>query len=294
MRAGHFAWVLLLAISGSSASAQPGGEPAELPPEGYSAREYVDSGGCVFQRSTVSGTLLWVPRMTADNKPVCNKRPTLGGEADGGTISTRVEAPLVRPTIRATPPGSAVTALQSPLSSGNRSKGLMLVEQEQVGTADTLCLSREATVTRFWISDGRRVTYCGERVADAVSFLNELNLPGLHVSGTDYSPASRALARQIGKYGYRTTWASGPLRRQVPEESGGKAVIWLQVGAFANAQNADRAIDRIRTLNFPVARLKVRGGRLTAVLVGPFNNARAANDVQDALRTSGFPEVLIR
>ena len=50
--------------------------PAELPPEEFEGREYVDSRGCVFLRSTFAGEVTWVPRVGADRQTVCDQTPT--------------------------------------------------------------------------------------------------------------------------------------------------------------------------------------------------------------------------
>ncbi|MCC5962118.1 MAG: SPOR domain-containing protein [Rhodobacteraceae bacterium] len=57
--------------------------PAELPPEEFEGREFVDSRGCVFLRSTFAGEVTWVPRVGADRQTVCDQTPTFAeAEAD--------------------------------------------------------------------------------------------------------------------------------------------------------------------------------------------------------------------
>jgi hypothetical protein len=69
---------------------------------------------------------------------------------------------------------------------------------------------------------------------------------------------------------------------------------WLQVGAFADPANADRALARLGALGLPRATLAVNGGRLKAVLAGPFEGRAAFDAALGTLRQAGFGELLAR
>jgi hypothetical protein len=66
MRRGLIAVALVVAAGAAGAQG-----PAEMPPEGFSGRQYTDSRGCVFVHADVGGVTRWVPLMTADRTPVC-------------------------------------------------------------------------------------------------------------------------------------------------------------------------------------------------------------------------------
>lgn len=58
-------------------------QPAEFPPETYTASQYVDSEGCVFVRAGIGGVTSWVPRVNRSREPLCGFEPSL-------TIADRV------------------------------------------------------------------------------------------------------------------------------------------------------------------------------------------------------------
>jgi len=72
--------------------------PAELPPEGFGGRQYVDTQGCVFVRVEVDGQIGWAPRLQRDRSPLCGFQPTLAaglGRTTGSMPDIRPDAPPV-------------------------------------------------------------------------------------------------------------------------------------------------------------------------------------------------------
>lgn len=50
--------------------------PAEVPPDDYAGQQYVDSKGCLFMRAGSKGDETWIPRVTRDGVPLCDKPPS--------------------------------------------------------------------------------------------------------------------------------------------------------------------------------------------------------------------------
>ncbi|SMX32131.1 SPOR domain-containing protein [Actibacterium lipolyticum] len=89
--------VLLMANAAFTQSLDVGAGPSELPPGDYFAAQYVDSEGCVFSRARYAGEVIWLPRISAERKPVCGSEPTFAAE----------QAPLASVTAETPAPKSA-------------------------------------------------------------------------------------------------------------------------------------------------------------------------------------------
>jgi cell division septation protein DedD len=171
------------------------------------------------------------------------------------------------------------------------------------------CADSAATAERYTLSDGRRIYRCGPPVADPVRYLNGLKMAGLRVlregaaaTGQPFEQTATIDSATAPK-GFRPAWDDGrlnPLRgigtRPAPTGQARAAAatgrIYIQVGAFGVAANADGAAARIGALGLPAAREGQRG--LTAVLAGPFASAADAAEALRRLRGTGFPEAFIR
>lgn len=295
MRVARFLAVGLAVLAGAPALAESVVPiPAELPPADYSARVYVDSLGCAYQRAGVSGTLIWVPRTGADRKPVCGKTPSLtAATATAGAGATMAVIP-----VDSAPSVDAVAAVPTPKVAPPLPADLALVESRSIAKRDTRCSAQGGKAQRYLISDGRRVTKCGAAVGDSLGFLNGLAVPDLNVSRIDLSPAAVAAAKAAGKNGYRLAWTNGALRPARADTLPAAALTmkWVQVGAFAQPANAERAVANLKNLGLPVARttLTVGGKKLSAILAGPFATPDDLAAALDRLRKAGFAEAFPR
>lgn len=112
MFAFRFAALASLAVVGLHAPAgaqtiQSVGGPAERPPASYTAKQYVDSRGCIFVRAGYAGAVTWVPRVNRSGKVICNARPSRVARTEPSNPQTapgeRPKTDLSGATARATP-----------------------------------------------------------------------------------------------------------------------------------------------------------------------------------------------
>lgn len=98
---------LATAVSAQSLRSVDG--PAEVPPPGYSGKQYVDSKGCVFIRAGYDGAVTWVPRVDRKRKVVCGASPTV---VSGPTVAAPPppSVAVLGPPSTATPPPSYAAA----------------------------------------------------------------------------------------------------------------------------------------------------------------------------------------
>ncbi|MEZ5912403.1 MAG: SPOR domain-containing protein [Paracoccaceae bacterium] len=82
--------------------------PAELPPDNFLDRQYVDSKGCVFLRAGYGGRTRWVPRLDRSRKPLCGQAPSLA----------RAGQPAPEAEVLATEPGTATAPVAAAETSG--------------------------------------------------------------------------------------------------------------------------------------------------------------------------------
>lgn len=69
--------------------------------------------------------------------------------------------------------------------------------------------------------------------------------------------------------------------------------LFVQVGSFGVAANADRAAGRLKGLGLKVARGKAKGGSLQVVFAGPYGSAAEAKAALSAARGAGFSDAVI-
>lgn len=71
-------------------------DPAELPPEGYIGRAFVDSEGCAFTRAVLDDTTVWVARLDAKRVHVCDEVPTFSGTSTRVLVTSPVSVAMAR------------------------------------------------------------------------------------------------------------------------------------------------------------------------------------------------------
>ncbi len=75
---------------------------------------------------------------------------------------------------------------------------------------------------------------------------------------------------------------------KAPPAATGGGRLFVQVGSFGVAANAENTAARLRAAGLPVARGKARGGALTVIYAGPFASAEAAKAALATARGMGF------
>ena len=213
--------------------------PRDVPPSGYSGRQFVDSAGCVFVRAGVGTSVNWVARVDRGGAHLCGYVPTFGATAVATTAPpaaaprAAVGAPTatialtttpppaglvprpVMPTVAAVPATApvAVATVASPASPGAYVSPYVaqtgavapalptIVATVAVTNAQAVCPNLSPVAQRYMLSDGRHVVRCGPQTADPVGYINGAGVPGLRVAGVAPAPVAVAVPQ-----GYRAAW----------------------------------------------------------------------------------------
>ncbi len=284
--------VLMLLIGGMLGTGVARAAPAEVPPPSYTAAQYVDSTGCVFYRRTA--TAEWEPRQTRDKRPLCGYDPTVI-EAAPAAVAADAPPPMDR---RAAPGLAARLAMLA-------AQPLSIVDARTIPGPLTACPGGPVMVQRYLLSDGRTVMRCGPQIDDPVGFINGAGVRGLRVAVSDVPdlplPATaallsalrgdlRAVPRHEPPQATTTTRARTTPARIAP---GGDR--YVQIGAFANAVNAEKVKARLRALGLPVSTgsARIGGKQVQVVYAGPLTGAEAQDALRD-LRADGFRDAILR
>lgn len=280
----------LCTLLGMPAFAQNAGiTPAETPPADFEGREYTDSRGCVFLRSTFGGEVTWVPRLDANRQPICNDAPEteLAQEPEAPApeplASEQIrpvpqpEGSLARPAApdwqgkerevrpgtlrsgsvpRATPPRRAPAA-RSPR-----------IRQADAEGRHPDCPLNAPYGQPVRTSDGRLMIYC--------------------VAHPDHFPDE--LVRKDGRVAAAPVKPPAPVQQPKAEEPPPHGMR-VQLGSFRVAQNAVRVRDHLRAQG--MAAHIHRSGGYDVVTAGPFDNLAQANRAMQLARVMGLHDAFM-
>ncbi|MDD7969747.1 SPOR domain-containing protein [Roseinatronobacter alkalisoli] len=261
--------VLSIALTMPAQAQTNSGTPAELPPAGYDGREFTDSRGCVFLRSTFGGAVTWVPRYGPDRQPVC-----------GGTPSIRAE--VREPAIQPVPQPVGSTARPAPAASGK--------EPLRGATAPRRATPRRA-VPRRPDASGRHPDCPLNAPYGQVVRTSDARLMVLCVAHPDHFPAG--LGSNAGHHGPVVL----PSNTVMPTSAPAPVVMrqhgsHLQVGSFRVPANATGLRARLQAHGLP-AGVHMESG-LNVVTIGPLADAAQAGRAMQIVRAMGFRDAYFR
>ncbi len=260
--------------------------PAEQPPASFEGREYVDSRGCVFLRSTFGGQVTWVPRFGADRQPICNGQTT-----DTSAPAAQVAAPVAAP---------AVTDLQTAAPAP-----VVRPVPQPVGQV------RLPAATTYGKEPPRRVTRAtAPRKPARTAKVRGPDADGRHPDCPLNAQYGRLVRMETGKImvmcvispehfpeGIIAQHGKPDLTEVPKSETYAAAPVaghgsMLQVGSFSVPANASRVQARLQAQGIPV---HVRqSGRLMVVTAGPFADGVQAHQALGAVRGMGIRDAFFR
>ncbi len=243
--------------------------PAEIPPASYTAKQYVDSAGCVFVRAGYGGSTIWVPRVTRQGTAFCGQQPSRANVPSAKPrMNAHAEAPVIVPVV----PRRVAAVAVAPVVAGGAAGA-------QAAQQDTPRIPKGFRAA--W-SDGRLNRNRGPRTAEGDARMARVwtNTVPMHLRqvAQPKAPASPHVMR-----------ASSNLS----PAAGGK---FVQLGTFGIPANARAALARLQALGLPG---NVRHSRLgkqdvQIVLAGPFTSAAAVSQALSAARAAGYGDAFVR
>lgn len=287
------------ALSGPALAQNNDLAPAELPPPDFEGREFVDSRGCVFLRSTFGGEVTWIPRYGPDRQPLCDGEPTFAEqpeapEEDPAELAEQPEAPEEEPAEQAeapapTPAPTPVPARVAPVPqpeaapAPRRTAAAPRTRTQRLPRADASGRhpSCPATAPYGQLVDttlGRPLVRC---VTSPRLFLTPIVDGGVH---DPHAP----IPLPDGSHARPHSQPTAP-RASAPRAASGNVV---QVGSFRVPDNATRLRARLQHAGLP-ARVHAAQG-FHVVSVGPFASQHDAHGALSRVRGMGFSDAFLR
>ena len=285
------ATVLSVVLGAGTVSAQAAG-PAELPPENFTANEYVDSAGCAYLRASVGGQVAWVARLDANRQPVCGLEPSLPAAVAAAPVPPDAgdkAPPRQQPARAPRPPTAAVPSVPSHLPA-------------VAGAPQAV----QQTVPPGWRpawQDGRLNPQrgVGTELGDAqMRLIWSDTVPSVLIDAATGRPVTAREARALGitqPYGGSPQAHSAtPARVAATAPMAAAPGRYVQVATFAVAANARRTADSLNGAGIPVRVGHThRGGQaLQVVMAGPFAGEAEARATLQRVRGAGFSDAFIR
>lgn len=278
-----------------SAQAQTNGlDPANLPPSGFDGREFVDSAGCAFLRSTFGGEVTWVPRYGPDRNPICDQSPTDFSTVAASTLDAAPQDAEADETAAREMAQEAPGETQTESRPSGRIEVVGAVADGARRPAPSF-LGKEPTVAGV---TPRRAT----PRATPKPRLPQADASGRHPSCPASAPYGQLVDTLAGRKMVRCVTSPSlfldeyvqPKPRavaHVPRAMNGHGAR-IQVGSFSVASNAKRLVARLNARGLPASAHAARG--LMVVTVGPFASGAAAHGALSTVRNMGFGDAFLR
>lgn len=286
--------------------------PAELPPESFAANQYIDSEGCAFIRAGIGGETSWVPHMSRQREQLCGFEPTFAAPPEPQVADAEdVEAPETGEAVAATAPAASQPAAapsaaprvaaaprRSPAVSPRVVSPPPPPPQPVKITKAEFCVGRSG-IQQGYIGDRSGLPIdCGPARVSRRPLEGKVTLAAvcadMAVSGRRYLLKESGSLLDCSAYAARPTAAPEKPRGAVAEVPQGYRFV--QVGAYAEAANAERAVARLHGLGLPVARSGlIRGSvRLQVIATGPFETSAKLSSALQAARAAGYSDAFLR
>lgn len=253
--------------------------PAEAPPVEFSGTQYVDSRGCVFMRAGIGGQTAWVARMTPDRMPLCGYPPSIAPAPPVVVAAEPVPPATEVATVEA--PAPAPVATRQPVRKAKAPHPTVRARAPRPSQQPPQTCPEDAPYSgTFTARDGAVIGICSSDARRGVRVAT-VPVPAL-VPGRMSGPMTV-------REGVLT-----PQGAMAPAQVGPSA--YVQIGAYAEPENASGAKARISGLGLPIAHASVHDGNrpIEIVLAGPFGGAGEARAALSAARGAGFRDAFIR
>lgn len=246
--------------------------PAELPPVSFDGREFVDSRGCVFLRSTFGGEVTWVPRFGPDRQPVCGATPT----------RFAVEAP---PRVQPVPQPAGTTARPAPAPAFGKEPPARAAPRRAVAPARS---APPRPRYRGTDASGRHPDCPTQAQFGQMVRTSGGRIMVLCVASPDQFP--EGLFRTPGQAVHAPV--ALPPDTVLPPVAHAARGVHVQVGSFRVPENATRLQARLAQQGYAVRVHRVNG--LHVVTVGGFTSGAQAQNALHHVRSMGFRDAFLR
>jgi hypothetical protein len=287
------AFAVFVALS-LSAQAQVSLSPAELPSAEFQGREYVDSRGCVFLRSTFGGEVTWVPRFGADRQPICNGQATTA-TATPATPATSDVATTTTTTTTITPAAAAPAPAAAPQPVGQVRAPVAVAERRDpprraAAPARKPKPKARSAGYRGPDADGRHPACPLNAQYGRLVRMDTGKIMVMCVMSPELFPEA-ATEMKTAAHAPKASGAEITIHPDAPRKAAPRG-SHLQIGSFSVPANAHRVQAHMQAQGIPVHLRPA--GRLTVVTAGPFADQAQAHAAMSIARGLGIRDAFFR